>query len=120
MLDAYDGETFYGCSMSLAKLVPHLRCKVEHVVKEGRPYSYITFSDGEGVKWKIMPNLGPEGTVLGLRAEQRNRRGGPGFHAQCVREQASETGVNALIRYIKQYEAFEKNGSGPQPGAKES
>lgn len=108
MLDTYDGQTFYGCSLSLAKLVPHLHCEVGHAVNEGRPYSYVTFSDGEGVKWKIMPNLGADGTVLSLRAEQRNRRGGPGFHAQCVREQASETGVNALIRYIKQYEAFEK------------
>ena len=108
MLNAYDGQTFYGCSLSLAKLVPHLRCAVGHAANEERPYAYITFSDSEGVKWKIMPNLGEDGTVLSLRAEQRNRRGEPGFHAQCVREQASETGVNALIRYIKQYEAFEK------------
>lgn len=112
MLNAYDGQTFYGCSVSLAKLVPHLRCDVGHTVKEGQPYSYIAFSDGEGVKWKIMPHLGADGAVLSLRAEQRNRRGTPGFHAQCVREQASETGVNALIRYIQQYEAFEKNESG--------
>lgn len=111
MLNAYDGETFYGCSLELARLIPHLRCEIGHEVQEGQPYSYITFSDSEGVKWKIMPNLGVDGAVLSLRAQQRNRRGGPGFHDQCVREQATETGVNALIRYIKQYETFEQSQS---------
>ncbi|GIK37761.1 MAG: hypothetical protein BroJett011_15940 [Chloroflexota bacterium] len=112
MLNAYDGETFYGCSLDLARLIPHLRCEIGHEVQEGQPYSYITFSDSESVKWKIMPNLGADGAVLSLRAQQRNRRGGPGFHDQCVREQASEVGVNALIRYIKQYETFEQRSSG--------
>lgn len=112
MLNAYEGETFYGCSVTLASLIPHLRCEIGHGVQDGRPYSYITFSDSEGVKWKIMPNLGTDGAVLGLRAQQRNRRGGPGYHDQCARQQASEVGVNALIRYIKQYETFEQRQSG--------
>ncbi|MBE7555757.1 MAG: hypothetical protein HS126_32300 [Anaerolineales bacterium] len=111
MLTAYDGKTFYGCSVALAKLIPHLCCEIGHGVSDDLPYSYITFSDNEGVKWKIMPNLGTGGAVLSLRAQQRNRRGGPGFHDQCVREQATETGVNALIRYIKQYETFEQSQS---------
>jgi len=103
-----DDEIFYHSQISYAQiLLPHLQCEIQQEKKEGMPYLCLAFSDRQGVKWKIMPILASDGKLQGLTAYRRNRRGRQGFHAQCVREQATLSGLNALIRYIKQCEVYE-------------
>jgi hypothetical protein len=104
-----DDEIFYHSQISYAQiLLPHLQCQIQQERKEGMTYLCLAFLDSQGIKWKIMPTLAPDGKLQGLTAQRRNRRGRQGFHSQCVREQATLAGLNALIRYIKQCEVYEQ------------
>jgi len=110
-LTCYTGEDFYGIDLS-AEVVPALHCEVQHGLKHGQPYSYILFSDAQGIKWKILPTQwGKHGKARGrpafLRLYHRNTWGPRGFHSQREGAWGTSGGIRDLIATIRRHEAFE-------------
>ena len=95
----FNGRNFYGKQIA-GDVVPSLVAEVRHGQLKGVACSYVVFSDGDGVKWRISPTmLGRAGLPMGIRATPR-----AGSIIRGLSAAATPTGVNNLIHYIKQCE----------------
>ncbi len=104
----FNSKNFYGKWVA-GDMVPGLRAEVCHGTMQGRDYSYVTFSDDLGIKWRILPvRLSRTGFPTAIKAIARDRRSGE----RPRHEQASPSGFNELVAYIQRREAQERQEQG--------
>lgn len=101
----FNPKNFYGKWID-RNLVPGLRAEVRHGTMQGHHYSYVTLNDDTGVKWRIQPSrLSRAGFPHALKATGRE-------HSAVRHEQASPSGFNELVAYIRRQEAQERREQG--------
>lgn len=105
-LDTFSGDSFYGVPLT-SLFIEGLAVELRHGKRNGRDYSYIVYTDGESIKWRIEPLSITENKKLhGLKLMHRNRYGRSGFHTQ-TREWATPRGLRALLAAIREHESYE-------------